>query len=117
MASVKKHLPTLRLVQLAKPQLRKSILANCDLELIKTILECIHNTLNGNIKLTPSEINNLKKFKAVLRKLLRAPGNLKKKRELILQNGGSFLPVLLKPIVAAGNYIVKNETRTQNGTG
>lgn len=117
MASVRKHLPTLKLVQVAKPKLRKSIIEHCDIELIKTILECIHNSLNGNIKLTANETAQLRKFKSILRKILRSPGNLNKKRDLILQSGGSFLPVLLKPIVTAARYIVKNEARTENGTG
>lgn len=117
MASVRKHLPTLKLVQVAKPRLRKSIIAHCDIELIKTIIDCVHNTLNGNIKLTPSETAKLKKFKNILRKILKGPGNLDKKRDLILQNGGSFLPVLLKPIVTGVQYIVKNEARTENGSG
>lgn len=117
MASVKKHLPTFKLVQIAKPQLCKSIISHCDIDFIKTIIECVQNTLSGNIKLTPAETAKLKKYKTILRKILRDPGNLNKKRELIVQNGGAFLSVLLKPIVAAGQYAVKNETRTENGSG
>lgn len=101
---------------MAKPKLRKSILSNCDQEFIKTILECIQNTLLGNIKLSVSDTNKLKKFKTVLRKLLNASGNLEVKRKLIVQNSG-FLPVLLKPILAAAQYTVKNEARTQNDVG
>lgn len=101
MASVKKHLSVLKLIQDAKPRLRKSIIIHSDLEFIKTILECIQNTLNGNIKLTDSEKKKLNKYKTVLRKILHSKGNLNKKRELILQNGGSFLSTLLKPIVRA----------------
>ncbi len=102
MASVKKHLPILQLIQVAKPKLRKSILSNCDLELIKTIDECIYNTLNGNIRLTGSEKEKLKKFKSVLRKVLKAKGGLNNKKKIISQSGGTFLPTLLQPIVAAG---------------
>lgn len=102
MASVKKHLPLLQLIRVAKPKLRKSILSNCDLELIQTIDECIFNTLNGNIQLTESEKKNLKKFKCVLRKVLNAKGGLNNKKKIISQSGGSFLPTLLQPIVAAG---------------
>lgn len=101
MASLKKHLPVLQLVQSAKPKLRKSIILNCDLDFIKTIDECIYNTLNGNLPLKDSEKKNLKKFKAILRKVLKAKGG-NKKRKIISQNGGSFLPSLLGPIVAAG---------------
>lgn len=102
MASVKKHLPLLQLVQSSKPKLRKSIIANCGLDLIETIDECIYNTLNGNIPLTDSEKNSLKKFKSILRKVLKAKGGLNNKRKVISQSGGSFLPTLLQPIVAAG---------------
>lgn len=116
MASVNKHLPILKLVQFAKPKLRKSIIASCDVEIIKTIIECIQNTLHGNIKLTPAETTKLRKFKAVLRKILNSKGNLNKKRDLILQNGGGFLPTLLQPILAAAHYNLKNETRTENGS-
>lgn len=102
MASVKKHLPVLQLVQKAKPKLRKSIISNCELDFIKTINECIFNTLKGNINLTESEKNNLKKFKKILRKILKTKGGLCKKRKVIVQSGGAFLPFLLAPIVAAG---------------
>lgn len=103
MASVKKHLPVLKLVQSATPKLRKSIILNCELDLIKTIIECIHNTLNGNFVLTKREKSKLKRFRTVLRKILHTKGNLRKKRQLILQSGGSFLPALLTPIVAAAS--------------
>lgn len=102
MASVKKHLPILQLVQQAKPKLRKSILSNFELDLIKTIIECIYNALNGNIVLKTSEKNKLKKFKSILRKVLSAKGGLNNKRKIICQNGGAFLPHLLGPIVTAG---------------
>lgn len=102
MASVKKHLPALQLIQTSKPKLRKNIILHCDLDLIRTIDECIYNTLNGNIILHPSEIENLKKFKSILRKILKTKGGLSKKREIISQNGGAFLATLLKPIVTAG---------------
>lgn len=102
MASVEKHLPLLQIVQTAKPKLRKTILLNCGLDLIKTIDECIFNTLNGNIRLSDSEKKNLKKFKGVLRKVLKVKGGLNKKKKIITQSGGSFLPTLLQPIVAAG---------------
>lgn len=104
MASVKKHLPILTLVKDAKPKLRKTILLNCDLSLIKTINECVYNTLLGNIPLNDSEKEKLKKFKTVLRKILKTDACLKKKRKVILQSGGSFLPTLLAPIVTAANH-------------
>lgn len=99
---MKKHLPVLQLVQKAKPKLRKSILLNCELDFIKTLIECIYNTLKGNINLSESEKKKLKKYKSILRKILETKGSLAKKRKVISQNGGAFLPSLLAPIVAAG---------------
>lgn len=103
MASVKKHLPLLKLVQVANPKLRKNIIISCDLDLIKTIIECIYNTLNGNFPLKDAEKKKLKKFKSVLRKILKAKGGLKAKRKIIVK-GGAFLPTLLHPIVLAGEH-------------
>lgn len=99
---MKKHLPVLQLIQKAKPKLRKSILVNCELDFIKTLNECICNTLQGNIHLSDGEKKKLQKFKSILRKIHQSKGGLNKKREIIVQNGGAFLTHLLAPIVAAG---------------
>lgn len=109
MAAVKKHLPILTLVKDARPNLRKSILLHCDDNIIKTINECVYNTLKENIPLTVSEKRKLKKFKSVLRKVLKTKGSVNKKRKVISQGGGAFLPVLLKPIVSAANYSVNRK--------
>lgn len=109
MASVKKHLPVLKLLQTAKPSVRKNILLNCDLSVIKTISECIFNTLTGLIPLTKSEKQKLIKFRAILRKILNSRVALKKKREIVVQCGGAFLPNLLKPIVTAGEIVFNSE--------
>lgn len=79
MASVKKHLPVLQLVQKAKPKLRKSIIVNCELDFLKTLDECIYNTLNGNIQLKDTEKKKLQKYKAVLRKILNSKRRLNQK--------------------------------------
>lgn len=109
MASVKKHLPILKLLQSAKPKLRKSIVANCELDFINTLVECVFNSVNGNIPLTEAEKQKLKKFKTLLRKILKTKGGLCQKRKLIVQSGGGFLPVLLQPIVLAGEEVFNSE--------
>lgn len=86
------------------PTRRHNIIRYSDPDLISTINECVYNTLKGNIPLTKREISKLKTFKKVLRKIFRALGDLKKTRKIIIQSGGAFLPTLLSPIVAAGEY-------------
>lgn len=103
MASVKKHLSLLKLLKEAHPDLRYNLVRYSDLDFINTICECIHNTLKGNIPLKKQEVSKLRKFKNVLRKIFQTDGGLKKKQKVIIQSGGAFLPLLLSPIVAAGD--------------
>lgn len=102
MANVQKYIHVLHTLQTAKPKLRKSILENADTQLIKTLIECVHNTLNGNVNLSKTDLKKLRRFKAVLRKILDSRCKLEQKRKLIIQSGrGAFLPILLAPIVSA----------------
>lgn len=102
MANVQQYIHILHTLQSAKPKLRKSILENADIHVIRTLIECIQNTLNGNVRLGQNEIKKIKRFKKVLRELLNSKCKLEKKRKLIIQSGGgAFLPILLAPIVSA----------------
>lgn len=105
MASVKKHLPILKLVQTAKPELRKRLILHAGSDFINTIDECIYNTLKGNIPLKKNEIAKLKKFKKVLRQIFNSDRKPKKTKNIIIQSGGAFLPVLLSPIVTAAEKV------------
>lgn len=102
MASVKKHLSILKLVQGSKPKLRQQIISQCNLDFINTIDECIYNTLKGNIPLKGSKITKLRKFKKILRNICHCDGGLKQTRKMVVQSGGDFLSTLLLPIVKAG---------------
>lgn len=102
MASVKKHLPLLKLLKESPSSLRHKIIRYSDLDLINTICECVYNSLKGNIPLKKREVSKLRKFKKVLRKIFKADGGLKKTQKIIIQSGGAFLPALLSPIVTAG---------------
>lgn len=102
MASVKKHLPILKLVQASKPKLRQQIILKCDSDFINTIYECVFNALKGIFPLKSNEVKKLKRFKKILRKICHCDGNLRQTRRIIVQSGGEFLPHLLRPIVKAG---------------
>lgn len=107
MASVKKHLPLLKFLKECPPDCRHKIIQHSDLDLISTICECVYNTLKGNFPLEKREVAKLRKFKKVLRKILRSRGGLRKKKKIIIQSGGAFLPVLLSPIVTAGEILFR----------
>lgn len=85
-------------------KLRKAILQNGNDDLIKTIIEIIFNTLNGNTKLKTKDQNLLKKYKKELRLISSSNGSVKSKRKVLVQKGG-FLPVLLASLL--GGFIGK----------
>lgn len=94
------QLPLLELLVKVNKCSRNKILKNCDFKLVKAIIECVQNTLNGNVLLEDERIRKLKKYKTVLRKIGDKSENLSKKKKLIVQSGGNFLPILLTPIVS-----------------
>ena len=83
MIRLKSQLHFLHVLRDAKPQARRALLASADDNLIKAIVECAINTLNGNHKLTRDEKNKLHKYKSRLRALVNPKVSFKNKRKLI----------------------------------
>lgn len=99
----KKHLALLGALCHGDGKQRRAILRTADKQLVKCICECTLNVLQGVVKLPDSDKRRLCKHKHVLRKLINRkstkPGNWQIKKRAIVQSGGSFLPILLAPIV------------------
>lgn len=85
----------------ARPAVRKELLKKADFELIKAIVECIENVLNGNVELGERQLKKLKKYKNQLRKIYTTGKKWTSKKKVIVQTGGAFLPALLIPIITA----------------
>lgn len=98
---VMKHIHTLDAIARAKPAQRRDLLQRANFNLIKAIDECIENVLNGNVKLNPTQLKKLKKYKNHLRKVKRSCERWSSKKKVIIQSGGAFLPALLLPIIGA----------------
>jgi hypothetical protein len=81
------------------PRKRRDLLEKANLQFIKSIVECVENVMSGNIQLKRQCKEKLKKYKAVLRKIFNSGNKLKVKKEIIVQNGGAFLPALLAPVI------------------
>lgn len=88
----------LKLLAKCTPKRRCEILSVCDNDLIKCIDDCSHNILKGNIPIGEYHLENLKKHKKTIREVSKRRNSLKKKRDILVQNGGS-LPALLIPIL------------------
>ena len=94
------HLSKLEKLSKAKPRKRRDLLQKASLLFIKTIVECIENVMTGNIQLKSECKEKLRKYKAILRKIYNSENKLRAKKEIIVQNGGAFLPALLVPVVS-----------------
>jgi hypothetical protein len=96
MNRVKSQLHLLRVLKDAKPQVRRALLASASNDLIKAIVECAINTLNGNHKLTKEEKSKLSNYKNHLRALVNPKISFKYKRKLLVPKGGFIIPLLTR---------------------
>jgi len=91
---LKSQLHFLHVLRDAKPQTRRALLASASVDLIKAIVECAINTLNGNHKLTKDEKTKLQKYRNRLRALVKPKISFKSKRKLLIQKGEFIVPLL-----------------------
>lgn len=97
--SLKTHKDLLSALNTLKPRHRQAILKSCDEEEINCICECVHNVLQGKVPLEKKEKNKLKRFRILLRKLVRK-GTTKIRKQILVQKGGAFLPIILSSILS-----------------
>ena len=93
------HLPKLKSLVKSTPRKRRELLEKANLQFIKSIVECVKNVMSGNVQLKKKCKEKLKKYKSILRKIFNSEKKLKVKKEIIVQNGGAFLPALLAPVI------------------
>jgi len=108
MNRLKSQLHFLHVLKDAKPQARRALLASANDELIKAIVECAINTLNGNHKLTQDEKGKLKKYKNRLRALVNPKISFKSKRKFLVQKGGFIVPLLASVLSGVIGSIINN---------
>ena len=93
MEKLDRNLNKLKLLSCCSKKIKDNCINKCNRELIKTIEECVLNTLNGNIFFSKKDKNKLVKYKYSLRKLLKEKSQ-KNKKKILIQQGG-FLQILL----------------------
>lgn len=94
-----KHLPVLKELATTTPKKRRKLLEAANLELIKSIVECIENVLKGNVQLKKKCVEKLKRYKTTLHKIFNTTNKLSHKKKVIVQSGGGFIPVLLASLI------------------
>lgn len=93
------NLPKLQNLIKLTPKKRRDLLEKASLQFIKSIVECVENVMRGNVQLKRDCREKLNKYKAILRKIFHSENKLKVKKQIIVQNGGAFLPALLTPVI------------------
>lgn len=102
---LKQNITYIDVLAKAKRAQRKALLETADPSLILCLCECISNVLNGNVPLKPNELNKLKRYQAILRKLSTQNIPTKQRKELLVQKGG-FIPALLTPILGLASSLL-----------
>lgn len=105
---LKSQLHFLHVLKDSKPQARRALLASASDELIKAIVECVINTLNGNHKLNKDEKTKLSKYKNRLRALVNPKISFKSKRKLLIQKGGFIVPLLTSILSSVIGTLISN---------
>lgn len=81
----------------ANRAIQKSMIAHGSKDLILSLVECVTNIIRGNVKLTPSQLTQLRPYENQLKRFVRKKTS-QKERKAILQRGG-FLGTIIKPIL------------------
>jgi hypothetical protein len=98
---IKKNLHFLKVLKDVNEPSRKVILKNANRDLINSINECIYNILyNRQFILNKHKKAQLVKYKHSLRKLVNKKTSFNKRKKIIVQSGGSFLPIILPTILS-----------------
>lgn len=101
LSNLKRNKHTLFTLKDASPKLSKAILQNGPDSLIEVIIEIAENILEGRLQISRQKKDSLEKYKNVLRTLSSPKSSIKKSRKVLIQKGGSVLPMLLATVLGS----------------
>lgn len=98
-------LETAKLLTRLTPAERKALLKSLDSKRVRAICECAYNLLQGNVCTDKCNLQKLRKYKTVLRRLAKQGESWVKKRKYLVQKGGGaiafLIPLLLSTVLQA----------------
>ena|ERR1700712_2868692 len=108
MKNVIECIPELEALAKVRGKKREIFISKAKNCIINAVSELAKNCLHGNINLNECQFDKLKKYQNILRKINTKKTSIKKRRELMIQNGG-FLPLLIPPALSVIAGLVGNE--------
>ena len=98
-ARIKRNSDFLKVLRKCTPAQRKAILETAHDDLLEALRECCMNVYLKTIKVSPRVLKRLAPFKEESRFVADNRNPLNQRREVLLQKGEGFLPLILAPIV------------------
>lgn len=101
---VKKLLPILKVIAVLPQKLRQKLLNGVDDDFVRVVAEICFNFCRGNVKCDKKSYEKLKKYKCQIHSLAKTrkvQKSYRKEKKVICQKGGSFLTLLLPPVITA----------------
>lgn len=92
---LRRHYGTLRHMANCSPQTCSHLISSGSDELITTLSEICQNLLEGNIPLSDAQLESLRECADVLRTVCKKATSIKKKRSVLVQQGGFLIPALI----------------------
>lgn len=87
----------LHLLSACHPKQRKAVLQTLTEQQLRSLCEVVLNVLKGTVELSHKEKQKLRKNKRVLYQLASKSVPSKKKKQILVQQGGNILPSILIP--------------------
>ena len=91
MDNVKRYSSFIKRIITAPPPIRARLLKTSNLKIITAITEIVYNIIHKNIKVSPSTLAKLRKFKKVFYKLVAA--NLAGRKQILVSNPNCLPPL------------------------
>lgn len=103
MKNIKRNYNFLRLLASATSPQKKAIIRTASKNQIYSLCEICKNILAGNV---PVNIKRLCKYKTAIRQMSNKKVSINKKRKLLANQSGGFLPLVLAPVLSALGGII-----------
>ena len=93
--NIKKNLPMLIALPCSSKAQKEGLLEHLKPNTVKSICKCTINIINRNIKVSDREKSKMKRNRDEIQELVNSKTPQKKRKEILVQEGGVFLAPLL----------------------
>ena len=96
---MQRNLNWLKALHCCKKSEQKELLRVAKPGSINAICDCVHNILQGNVKVNQAQLNQLKTKKKILRELVKRKNKTPERKKILVQHGAGFLNSVLGPVL------------------